>query len=151
MPYLDFYAENVSLVDENENSENQEPPITFASDNQSKAVLPCKPEPNSDYSEIWAIVNKLREEAQHIRISQSKRPKTNSPVRGLKRNDAADYIGVSTTKFDELVKSNQMPSPIRIGGRVVWDIHELDESFDALKEVNQDKARFDEDELLAGW
>ncbi|MEO9459889.1 MAG: hypothetical protein ABJE63_02030 [Lentilitoribacter sp.] len=74
-----------------------------------------------------------------------------NPVRGLNRTGAADYIGVSTTKFDELVKSQQMPPPIRIGGRVVWDIRELDDCFDALKEANQDQAKFDEDALLAGW
>src|SRR5215475_14227879 len=41
--------------------------------------------------------------------------------RGLSREEAARYVGVGTTKFDELVKDGRMPKPKRIDGRVVWD------------------------------
>lgn len=44
------------------------------------------------------------------------------PRRGLSRLEAALYIGVSPSKFDEMVKDGRMCPPKRIDGRVVWDI-----------------------------
>lgn len=55
-----------------------------------------------------------------------------SPRRGLHRAEAAVYIGVSASKFDELVKSGRMPQPKRIDGRTVWDLRALDIAFDNL-------------------
>jgi predicted DNA-binding transcriptional regulator AlpA len=55
-----------------------------------------------------------------------------SPRRGLSRPEAALYVGVGQRKFDELVADGRMPKPIRIDGRVVWDIKRLDLAFDAL-------------------
>ena len=52
--------------------------------------------------------------------------------RGLQRESAAQYIGVSTSKFDELVRDRRMPAPKRIDRRLVWDRHALDEAFDQL-------------------
>lgn len=54
------------------------------------------------------------------------------PRRGLSRAEAALYIGVSSTKFDELVKDGTMPKPKHIGTRLVWDIRALDDAFDAI-------------------
>jgi predicted DNA-binding transcriptional regulator AlpA len=54
------------------------------------------------------------------------------PPRGLSRVQAAEYIGVGVTKFDELVGDGRMPKPKRIDGRVVWDRIKLDEAFAAL-------------------
>lgn len=56
------------------------------------------------------------------------------PRRGLRRADAAMYIGMSTTKFDQLVKDGRMPEPIRIDGIVIWDIRKLDAAFDDLSD-----------------
>ena len=52
--------------------------------------------------------------------------------RGLCRKQAADYIGVSASLFDELVKDGRMPPPKRINARTVWDMRQLDEAFEAL-------------------
>lgn len=41
------------------------------------------------------------------------------PRRGLKREEAAHDVGISTTKFDELVKDGRTPQPFRIDGRVI--------------------------------
>jgi len=57
------------------------------------------------------------------------------PRRGLRREDAARYVGVSTAKFDECVKDGRMPKPFRIDGCVIWDLRRLDAAFDALSEV----------------
>jgi predicted DNA-binding transcriptional regulator AlpA len=55
------------------------------------------------------------------------------PRRGLNRVEAATYVGVGTTKFDEMVADKRMPAPFRVDGRVIWDLHELDPAIDNLK------------------
>ncbi|HTK79061.1 MAG TPA: hypothetical protein VL286_01340 [Rhizomicrobium sp.] len=52
--------------------------------------------------------------------------------RGLRREQAAHYLGISATTFDMWVKDNLMPRPKRIGGIVVWDRKALDLAFDSL-------------------
>lgn len=54
------------------------------------------------------------------------------PRRGLRRVEAAIYVGISPTKFDELVENGTLPQPKRIDRVVVWDIHQLDHAFEAL-------------------
>jgi excisionase family DNA binding protein len=51
------------------------------------------------------------------------------PRRGLSRVEAAMYLGVSASKFDELVRDGRMPKPKRIDNR---DLHRLDLAFDEL-------------------
>lgn len=55
------------------------------------------------------------------------------PRRGLSHVEAARYIGVGTTKFDEMVADRRMPQPVRIDGRVLWDIRDLDAAWENLK------------------
>jgi predicted DNA-binding transcriptional regulator AlpA len=52
--------------------------------------------------------------------------------RGLSRVQAAEYVGIGPTKFDEMVRDGRMPRPKRIDGRTVWDRLKLDEAFAAL-------------------
>ena len=52
--------------------------------------------------------------------------------RGLNRIEAAEYIGIGTTKFVALVEERRMPSPKLIDKRNVWDVRELDDYFDRL-------------------
>jgi len=54
------------------------------------------------------------------------------PPRGISRVEAARYVGVSPTTFDDMVKDGRMPKPKRIGARTVWDVRALDIAFDAL-------------------
>lgn len=61
-----------------------------------------------------------------------------SPYRGLNRDQSAKYVGVGTTKFDEMVADGRMPKPKKIDGRVVWDVRRLDTAFDNLPDENQD-------------
>jgi predicted DNA-binding transcriptional regulator AlpA len=58
--------------------------------------------------------------------------KMSCPRRGLSGEEAATYIEVSSSFFDELVKSGAMPKPIRIKTRTVWDVHQLDQYFEEL-------------------
>lgn len=56
----------------------------------------------------------------------------NLPPRGLSRSEAAAYVGVGITKFDEMVEDRRMPPPKCIDNRKVWDLRALDRAFDAL-------------------
>jgi hypothetical protein len=58
------------------------------------------------------------------------------PRRGLSRDEAGTYIGISASKFDELVHNGRMLGPKRIDGRKVWDVRELDVAFDSLPMAN---------------
>jgi len=58
--------------------------------------------------------------------------------RGLRRTDAALYVGLGPTKFDKLVKEGLMPKPVRIDGCVIWDVKLLDAKFDELSEPRND-------------
>ena len=54
------------------------------------------------------------------------------PPRGLSREQAAAYIGVSPGFFDGMVNSGVMPKGKRFSGRVLFDRLELDAAFSAL-------------------
>ncbi len=54
------------------------------------------------------------------------------PRRGLSRIEAAIYLGISPSKFDELRKAGRVPPPRLIDGRKVWDVKELDFAFEAF-------------------
>lgn len=56
--------------------------------------------------------------------------------RGLSRDLASLYIGIGTTFFDQLVAKGTFPPPVRIGGRKIWDIRDLDAAIDALKHTD---------------
>jgi len=46
---------------------------------------------------------------------------------------SAEYVGVSPTTFDRMVRDGLMPQPVRIYvRRTVWDIRKLDAAFAAL-------------------
>jgi hypothetical protein len=54
------------------------------------------------------------------------------PRRGLSRTEAALYLGVSPSKFDELVADGRVSRPRLIDKRKVWDVFELDMAFEEL-------------------
>jgi hypothetical protein len=54
------------------------------------------------------------------------------PRRGLSRDEAAIYVGVSPGLFDRCVADGRMPKPFRIDGRVLWDIRQIDLRIDEL-------------------
>jgi predicted DNA-binding transcriptional regulator AlpA len=63
------------------------------------------------------------------------------PRRGLRRDEAAAYVGLSARKFDQLIADGRMPKGKRVDGCVVFDIVALDAAFEALgdegPEVNE--------------
>jgi hypothetical protein len=64
----------------------------------------------------------------------------NLPPRGLSRTEAAAYIGISPTKFDEMVKDGRMLKPKRVDTRNIWDRVRLDIAFNALPGDEIDEA-----------
>lgn len=54
------------------------------------------------------------------------------PPRGLSREQAAAYVGVSASLFDEMVGDGRMPGPLSVNRRRIWDRHKIDEAFAAL-------------------
>lgn len=54
------------------------------------------------------------------------------PPRGLRREEAAAYLAISPSLFDELVKDGRMPRPKTVGRRRIWDRLALDRAFEAL-------------------
>ena len=54
------------------------------------------------------------------------------PPRGMSRDEAARYVGVGATKFDEMVADGRMPRPKRVDGRVIWDRLRVEAAFTDL-------------------
>ena len=69
------------------------------------------------------------------------------PFLGINWTEAADYIGVSPSKFDEMVRDGRMPPPKRIDTRCVWDSRQLGSAFDNLP-GGADDDRNEWDELI---
>jgi predicted DNA-binding transcriptional regulator AlpA len=69
------------------------------------------------------------------------------PPRGLSREEAAAYVGISPSLFDSLVKDGRMPAPKRINARTVWDRIRLDVAFEALADT--DDARTEDEWKVA--
>ncbi|MGM4885287.1 hypothetical protein AB8A20_07915 [Tardiphaga sp. 604_B6_N1_1] len=55
--------------------------------------------------------------------------------RGLSREFAAAYIGVSASLFDEMVRDGRMPPAKQINRRKVWDVLAIDAAFTALDDA----------------
>lgn len=52
--------------------------------------------------------------------------------RGLSREQAADYLGISPSKFDEMRTAGKIPPARLCDRRKLWDIRELDVVFETL-------------------
>jgi predicted DNA-binding transcriptional regulator AlpA len=51
---------------------------------------------------------------------------------GLSRLEAAEFVGVSGTLFDEMVSDGRMPPPHQANTRTIWSRKELERYFDDL-------------------
>ena len=69
------------------------------------------------------------------RTSAAAMRQATAPRRGLRRNDAAQYIAISPTKFDSLVADGRMPAGFKVDGCTIWDVRDLDQAFEALKDA----------------
>ncbi|MBV8798779.1 MAG: hypothetical protein JO208_03070 [Alphaproteobacteria bacterium] len=75
----------------------------------------------------------------------ARRPRTKREAwpRGLRRLDAADYVGVSPSQFDKWVDDGTMPKPTKKGGIALWDRHALDDAMDRLFYPEADQSEWD--------
>jgi len=71
------------------------------------------------------------------------------PVRGLSRERAAQYVGVSASSFDTMVEEGVMPAPRIWHSRRIWDVRQIDVAFDDLPQQGQPKLTGWED--VKGW
>lgn len=51
---------------------------------------------------------------------------------GLSRVQAAVFVGVSPTTFDQMVENGSMPKAFRVGSRAIWSRRRVEEYFAAL-------------------
>jgi predicted DNA-binding transcriptional regulator AlpA len=58
---------------------------------------------------------------------------------GLSRAEAAEYVGVSTSLFEEMVADGRMPPPKQINSRKVWMRRKIEKAFAELPDAGQDK------------
>lgn len=65
-------------------------------------------------------------------------PPTLAPL-GLRRVEAAAFVGVSPSLFDQMIADGRMPRPKRYRGRVIWDRRALEQAFACLPEDDEAK------------
>ena len=106
----------------------------------NKTLEQAKTSTDIDFNLGLAIAQAAVElsEITNILIKLFDRPQVhNVKRRGLSRSEAATYIGVGITKFDQLVQAKEMPQPKKFGGRSVWDMNALDRAFDDIGSASQ--------------
>ena len=57
--------------------------------------------------------------------------------RALGREEAAIYLGISPSKFDEMRLDGRIRPPRVLDGRKLWDVFDLDLAFEALPVDNK--------------
>jgi len=56
------------------------------------------------------------------------------PPRGMRVDRAAAYLGISKSKFLQLVDQGRLPKPVRIDGITTWDRLDIDVAYEGMKE-----------------
>jgi hypothetical protein len=62
---------------------------------------------------------------------------------GLSRAEAAEYIGVGVSLFDQMVADGRMPPAKLINSRKVWMRSKIERAFAELPDEGQDKETVD--------
>jgi predicted DNA-binding transcriptional regulator AlpA len=65
------------------------------------------------------------------------------PRFAVRREEAAASVGVSATRFDEWVKDGRMPPGRKIDGVVLWDVGEIREAWERLRDGHHSNNPFD--------
>lgn len=68
--------------------------------------------------------------------------------RGLSREVAAGYVGVSPSLFSQMVEDGRMPRPRVANARRIWDRRELDVAIDELPHDGKAPGANEWDEVL---
>lgn len=67
-----------------------------------------------------------------MHLPDARRPPLPLMPRLIARPLAATYLGIGTSKFDEMVRAGRLPRPKKIDARRLWDVRELDAAVDDL-------------------
>jgi len=86
---------------------------------------------------MWGLMNSANPQPTPAAQRYNALP-PNLPPLALSRDAAAQYIGVSPSKFDQLVKDGRMPKPKRIDNRRVWDRQKIELAFQQLPGESED-------------
>ncbi len=84
---------------------------------------------SSSFDERFLIPNRMTRKADIL-------PSSLAP-RGLSRAEAAAYVGISASLFDQLVSDGRMPEAKQINSRKVWDRIRLDQAFEMIPDGDQ--------------
>jgi predicted DNA-binding transcriptional regulator AlpA len=66
------------------------------------------------------------------------------PRLALRRDEAAAALAVSPTKFDDWVADGRMPKGYKIDGVRLWDMQEIRDAWERLRDGSYSKNPFDE-------
>jgi hypothetical protein len=99
-----------------------------ATDNAANPCQHCSRNPVEEHYEAFKLCTK------GYAVTVPKPDPIAYPPRGMSRDEAARYVGVGSTKFNEMVSDRRMPRPKRVDGRVIWDRLRLDAAFTDLPE-----------------
>jgi hypothetical protein len=83
---------------------------------------------------VWTMTTPMTAGEMRKQITLAGMP----PCRGLSRLQAATYIGISPTLFDEMVADGRMPKPKMINARRLYDRFALDAAFTELPDVDEE-------------
>jgi hypothetical protein len=70
------------------------------------------------------------------KVAKDRRVAANLHPRGLNREQAALYVGLSASTFNKLVAAHVLPAALAFGRRRVWDRRALDKALDAMSGMN---------------
>ena len=97
------------------------------------------PEEEALLLRVWELEREFKKFKAKLEKSKEAKALTRRFKRGFNRSEAADYIGVGTTKFEDLVNQRRMPQPRLMDKRMVWDVCELDEYFEKLPQRGDER------------
>jgi predicted DNA-binding transcriptional regulator AlpA len=60
------------------------------------------------------------------------KPTTGTPAFGMSRVQAAHHIGIGVALFNGLVAQGKVPLPRKIGTRLIWLRHEVEDAIESL-------------------
>jgi predicted DNA-binding transcriptional regulator AlpA len=63
----------------------------------------------------------------------------NRPVRGLRADDAAAYLGMGKSKFLDMVAQGRLSKPIPVDAMKIWDRYDLDADIERLKTQDDER------------
>jgi len=70
------------------------------------------------------------------KVAKDRRLAANLHPRGLNREQAAAYVGLSVSTFNKLVAASVLPQALAFGRRRVWDRRALDKALDAMSGID---------------